>query len=159
VEILGRNNTVNEFDNVILTCKSVASPSAQYYWTVPDKAAIELANRQTYRLVMEKITRNHAGRYMCTASNYLGSENSSTMALFVKCKLHLPLFRLPVVYIPTYIIIYIHSYITFSLARSFVRSSFLVCFEAIVTPYCREQPTGKENKFYYNIKLIKNALE
>jgi hypothetical protein len=91
VEILGnRNITVNESDSVNLTCKSFASPSAEYHWSVPENVAIKQANKQTGWLVMEKVTTNHTGRYMCSAKNYLGSENSSTMALFVNCELHFP---------------------------------------------------------------------
>ena len=77
------NQRVNETDTVNLTCEADGNPRPTTTWTrVSDSGNVSIPLIITGK--------QDEGDYRCTASNGVGSGDSRTVNIFVKCKLQVP---------------------------------------------------------------------
>ena len=80
VKLIPETLTVNEQQTVRLYCKIKANPEAQISWrweAIPKKIAIVLPNKTSKILIIKKISFEDAGRYICEATNMLGSSEGA----------------------------------------------------------------------------------
>lgn len=66
-----------------IDCEAACNPPCQYKWTKPDKTIIY--NRE---LMIESLSIDDHGTFICTASNKLG-EGNNKLDVTVNCKYHL----------------------------------------------------------------------
>ena len=91
--------TVNETKELTLTCRVNANPMATVYWIIPlhlnssasiaeNVSVIENPNTNIVvsRLIINNVSRSHAGIYECYGNNSLGVVRRTSF-VYVQCKL------------------------------------------------------------------------
>ena len=89
----GPVDVIENIDPVSITCSADCNPECGYVWT--DASGVDVASDELFYL--DKLTRQQAGDYRCTASNIYGSKVKSVQ-VNVLCRLSNVLYSLIFVY-------------------------------------------------------------
>ena len=84
ITVSSANPVVVEGESVSLDCNATGIPAPNVTWTKDGNNSVLY---QGERYTIDSITRQQAGRYICTAENGIGSKLNATFAVIVHCKL------------------------------------------------------------------------
>ena len=84
ITVSSANPVVVEGESVSLDCNATGNPAPTVTWTKDGNNSVLY---QGERYTIDRITRQQAGRYICTAENGIGSKLNATFAVIVHCKL------------------------------------------------------------------------
>ena len=84
ITVSSANPVVVEGESVSLDCNATGNPAPNVTWTKDGNNSVLY---QGERYTIDNITRQQAGRYICTAENGIGSKLNATFAVIVHCKL------------------------------------------------------------------------
>ena len=84
ITVSSANPVVVEGQRVSLDCNATGNPAPNVTWTKDGNNSVLY---QGERYTIDSITRQQAGRYICTAENGIGNKLNATFAVIVHCKL------------------------------------------------------------------------